>query len=59
MKIPSSATLITNPDDIIISVIEFKEEKIEEPAPAPVEGAAPAAEAEGAAPAAPEAEKKE
>lgn len=45
VKIPSSATLLTEPDEIVVSVVEFKEEKIEEPAvPAegePAEGAAP------------------
>lgn len=52
VKIPSSATLITNPDDIVVSVVEFKEEKVEEPIPAaegaPAEGETPA---EGEAPA--------
>ncbi|KKW19575.1 MAG: 50S ribosomal protein L25 [Parcubacteria group bacterium GW2011_GWA2_51_10] len=42
VKIPSSATLITDPEDIVVSVVEFKEEKVE--APAPVAGVA----AEGA-----------
>ena len=64
IKLPSSATLVTGADEIVVSITEFKEEKIEEPVVAtPLEGAAPATEgapAEGAAPAtpAPTSEKK-
>lgn len=55
ITLPPSARLITNPDEIVVSITEFKEEK--EAAPA-----APAAASEGAAPAgvpATEGEKKE
>lgn len=45
IKLPPSATLLTNPEEIVVSITEFKEEKIEEPAPA-AEGEAAA---EGAA----------
>jgi large subunit ribosomal protein L25 len=53
IKLPKSADLKTDPEEIVASVTEFKEEKIEEPAPAP-EGAAaaeaaPAAEGEAEA----------
>ena len=55
IKLPPSAELKTGADEIVVSIIEFKEEKIEEPAavvPAEIIGAAPV---EGeAAPAAPE-----
>ncbi|HEY4514488.1 MAG TPA: 50S ribosomal protein L25 [Candidatus Paceibacterota bacterium] len=47
IKIPGSATLITNANEIVASVIEFREEKIEVPVAA-VEGAAPAAAAPAA-----------
>lgn len=44
IKLPASATLITDPEEIVASVTEFKEEKEEAPAPsteaAPAEGAA-------------------
>jgi large subunit ribosomal protein L25 len=43
IKLPPSATLLTSPEEIIVSVTEFKEEKVETPAAA-AEGAAPAAE---------------
>lgn len=54
IKLPASAELITDGEEIIASVTEFVEEKVEEVAPAATEGAAPA---EGAA--APAEEKKE
>lgn len=54
VKLPSSAELKSNPDEIVVSVTEFKEEKVEE-APA-AEGAAETAPAEGAG--APEGEQK-
>ncbi|MEK7107168.1 MAG: 50S ribosomal protein L25 [Patescibacteria group bacterium] len=55
IKLPPSATLITHAGDIAITIIEFKEEKVEEPvAVAAAEGAPVAGEA-GAAPAAAEA----
>ena len=64
IKLPPSATLISHAGDIIVSITEFKEEKIEEPVvAAPVEGAPVAGEAvtgaEAAAPkaGAPEAKK--
>jgi len=56
IKLPASATLKTGAEEILVSVTEFKEEKIEEPAPvategvegAPVEGAeAPTTEGVG------------
>ena len=60
VKLPSSATLLTSPDETVASVTAFVEEKIEEPVVAPVvegaEGAVPAEGAEAAAPA--EAEEK-
>jgi len=50
IKLPPSATLVTDPEEIVASVTEFHEEKIEEPvavaadaAPA-TDAAAPAAE---------------
>ncbi len=49
IPLPPSATLLTDPEEIIVSITEFVEEKEEAPA-APAEGAT-----EGAAPAAPEA----
>lgn len=55
IKLPPSAELKTNPDEIILSITEFKEEKVEVPVAPAAEGAAPAdgaAPAEGAAPAA-------
>lgn len=56
IKLPASATLLTGPDEIVVSITEFKEEK--EEAPAPAAEAAPLAE--GAAPeAAPAPEKAE
>jgi len=59
IKLPSSAELKVNPEEIVVSVTAFVEEK--EPEPAPAEGAVPAegeaAPAEGAAPT--EGEKKE
>src|SRR3989338_919097 len=49
--LPPSAELKTNPEEVVVSVAEFKEEKIEEPAPIPAEGAtAPEVAAEGATP---------
>jgi len=57
VALPKSATLITHGDEIVASVTEFKEEKIETPAPvapAAVEGSAP-----GAAPAESDASKAE
>ncbi|MBI5644724.1 50S ribosomal protein L25 [Candidatus Kaiserbacteria bacterium] len=57
IKLPPSAELKTNSEEIVVSVTEFKEEKIEEPAPAAegelAEGAVPAEGAEGAPAAAP------
>ncbi len=51
IKLPPSATLISHGADIAVTIIEFKEEKVEEPvAPAAAEGAPVAGEA-GAAPA--------
>jgi large subunit ribosomal protein L25 len=47
IKLPASAELKINPEEVIVSVSAFVEEKIEAPAPteaAPAEGAAPAAE---------------
>jgi large subunit ribosomal protein L25 len=60
IKLPPSAKLRTNAEDIVASVTEFKEEVVEAP-PAPTEAAAAApAEGEAApAPATPEPEKKE
>ena len=40
IKLPPSATLLTSAEEIIVSVTEFKEEKVETPAPA-AEGTAP------------------
>ncbi len=37
IALPGSATLITGPDEIVASITAFKEEKIEETAPPPVE----------------------
>lgn len=56
IKLPPSATLLTDADEIVVSITEFKEEKVEEPAPAAaVEGAAPTeGVAEAAVPAAEE-----
>lgn len=48
IKLPKSATLITGPEEVLVSITEFKEEKIEEPA-APAEGAEGAAPADGEA----------
>lgn len=42
IKLPPSAELKTGADEIIVSITEFKEEKIEAPAATPAEGAAPA-----------------
>lgn len=53
IKLPKSAELKISPEEIVVSVTAFVEEKIE--APAPAEGAP----AEGAAAAAPEGEAKE
>jgi large subunit ribosomal protein L25 len=55
IKLPPSASLITKPEEIVVSITEFKEEKVEVAAPAEgaAEGAAPAAGASGEA-AAPE-----
>ncbi|MEK7601263.1 MAG: 50S ribosomal protein L25 [Patescibacteria group bacterium] len=61
VKLPASATLITDAHETVVSVTAFVEEKIEEPVVAPaVEGAEGAAPAEGAeaAPAATEAKSK-
>ena len=45
IKLPPSATLISHAGDIIVTIIEFKEEKIEEPvAPVAAEGAPVAVE---------------
>lgn len=46
IKLPPSASLVTNADEIVASITEFKEEKIETPAPAaaPADGAAAPAE---------------
>ena len=51
IKLPPSAELKTDPDEILVSIIEFKEEKELETTvvPAEVIGAAPAEGAEGAA----------
>ena len=49
IKLPPSATLITHAGDIIVTIIEFKEEKIEEPVVPIVEGAPVAGEAAAAA----------
>ena len=61
IPLPPSAVLISGGDEIVASVTEFKEEKIEEPVVVAegAEGAAPVEGAEGAAPAveAPAAEK--
>ncbi len=49
IKLPPSATLKTDPEEIIASVTEVQEEKVEEPAtaePTPVEATAPAADEE-------------
>ena len=55
IKLPPSAALITQAGDIVVTIIEFKEEKIEEPiTPVTAEGAPVAGEA-GAAPAGAEA----
>lgn len=51
IKLPPSATLITHATEIVASVTEFKEEKIEAPV-TPAEGATPAGEAAPGAPAA-------
>ncbi len=48
IRLPSSATLLTNPEEVVVSVTAFVEEKIE--APAPAEGAVPA-DGEAVAPA--------
>ncbi|MDO8522558.1 MAG: 50S ribosomal protein L25 [bacterium] len=46
IKLPPSATLISHAGDIVVSITEFKEEKIEEPVvTAPAEGAPVAGEA--------------
>ena len=45
IKLPPSATLISHAGDIIVTIIEFKEEKIEEPVAPVVEGAPVAGEA--------------
>ncbi len=49
IKLPPSAELKINPEEIVVSVTAFVEEKIEVPTPVPAEGEAAAAE--GAAPA--------
>ena len=49
IKLPPSARLITHADEIVVSITEFREEKIEAPTPTIIEGEAPAAGAEGAA----------
>jgi hypothetical protein len=51
IKLPASAVLVTDPEEIVASVTEFHEEKIEEPVAAAAD-AAPATDA--AAPAAEE-----
>ena len=58
IKLPPSATLISHAGDIVVSITEFKEEKIEEPvAPVAAEGAPVAVEAvAGAEAGAPKAE---
>ncbi len=54
IKLPPSAELKTNPEEIVVSITEFKEEKIEEPKLAVIEGEekkeGEAAGAEGASP---------
>lgn len=50
IKLPASAELKIEADEIVVSVTEFKEEKEEVAAPVAAEGAAPAAEGEAAAP---------
>ncbi|KKW08175.1 MAG: hypothetical protein UY44_C0017G0033, partial [Candidatus Kaiserbacteria bacterium GW2011_GWA2_49_19] len=46
IKLPPSAALITQAGDIVVTIIEFKEEKIEEPiTPVAAEGAPVAGEA--------------
>ncbi|HEV3245280.1 MAG TPA: 50S ribosomal protein L25 [Candidatus Paceibacterota bacterium] len=63
IELPPSATLLTGADEIVTSVTEFKEEKLDEPptpvVPAEVEGAAPAEDGEEAAPAEAPEEKKD
>ncbi len=61
IKLPPSATLLTHASEIVASVTEFKEEKVEVPAAAPAAEGAPAAgeAAVGAAPAAAGGEQKE
>ncbi len=49
IKLPPSATLLTNADEIIVSITEAKEEAPQHAAPAAAEGAAPAAAEAGAA----------
>ena len=51
IKLPPSAVLITNPEEIVASVTEFHEEKVEEPVAVTTE-AAPVADATAQAPAA-------
>lgn len=48
IKLPPSASLITDPEEIVVSITEFKEEAPQEAAPA-TEGAEAAAPEEGAA----------
>lgn len=49
IPLPPSASLKTSADEIVVSVTEFKEEKIETPAPAPEAAAEGAPAVEGAA----------
>lgn len=58
IKLPPSATLRISPEEIVVSITEFKEEAVEQPA-APAEGEAGAAPAEGDAAEAPAEEKAE
>jgi large subunit ribosomal protein L25 len=51
IALPPSAALITQGDEIVASVTEFKEEKEQAPAAAPAEAAAPGAEAPASEPA--------
>ncbi|MDO8551975.1 MAG: 50S ribosomal protein L25 [bacterium] len=55
IKLPPSAALITAAGDIVVTIIEFKEEKIEEPVVAAAAEGAPVAGEAGAAPAGAEA----
>lgn len=49
IKLPPSAKLLTDADEIVVSITEFKEEKVEEVVAPVAEGAAPSAPDEAAA----------